>query len=45
MIVKIISMVGGARDPEAPNLFQISNLDNGEFKFVHAADVIQIVNS
>ena len=32
-VVKIISMVGGARNQHPPTLFQLINVDTGEIKF------------
>ena len=43
-MVKIISMVGGSRDPQAPSLFKVVNLDNGEIKFIHVTEVKQILD-
>ena len=42
-MVKIISMVGGARDSKAPSLIQVVNVDNGEIKFIHVTEVKQIL--
>tara|TARA_B100001250_G_scaffold55526_1_gene42936 strand:- start:858 stop:1067 length:210 start_codon:yes stop_codon:yes gene_type:complete len=42
-IVKVISFVGGARDPDAPTLFQVSNVDSGEIKYINAAEVKEII--
>ncbi len=42
-ICKVLSFVGGARDPLAPTLFQVANVDTGEIKFVHGAEVKEIV--
>ena len=42
-ICKVISFVGGSRDPEAPSLFQVANVDTGEIKHVHAAEIKEIV--
>ena len=44
-ICKVLSFVGGARDPDAPSLFQVANVDTGEIKIVHAAEVKEIVCS
>ena len=44
-ICKVLSFVGGARDPLAPTLFQVANVDTGEIKHVHAAEVKEIVCS
>ena len=32
-IAKVLSFVGGARDPDAPTLFQVEKVDSEEFKF------------
>ena len=42
-IAKDISFVGGERDPDAPKLFQVANVDSGEIKFVHGEEVKQIM--
>jgi hypothetical protein len=44
-ICKVLSFVGGSRDPEAPSLFQVANVDTGEIKHVHAAEVKEIVST
>ena len=44
-ICKVLSFVGGSRDPDAPSLFQVANVDTGEIKIVHAAEVKEIVCS
>ena len=44
-ICKVLSFVGGARDPLAPTLFQVANVDTGEIKFVHGEEVRQIVST
>ena len=43
-IAKVISFVGGARDPDSPTLFQVANVDSGEIKFVHGEEVKQILS-
>ena len=43
-ICKVLSFVGGARDPHAPTLFQVASVDSGEIKFVHAEEVKQILS-
>ena len=43
-ICKVLSFVGGARDPDTPTLFQVSNVDSGEIKFVHGEEVKQILS-
>ena len=44
-ICKVLSFVGGARDPLAPTLFQVANVDTGEIKTIHAAEVKEIVST
>ena len=44
-ICKVLSFVGGSRDPDAPSLFQVANVDTREIKIVHAAEVKEIVCS
>tara|TARA_B100001029_G_scaffold163333_1_gene153367 strand:- start:53 stop:277 length:225 start_codon:yes stop_codon:yes gene_type:complete len=44
-ICKVLSFVGGARDPRSPTLFQVANVDTGEIKYVHGDDVKEIVCS
>ena len=44
-ICKVLSFVEGARDPLAPTLFQVANMDTGEIKFVHGEEVKEIVCS
>ena len=41
-ICKVLSFVGGSRDPDAPSLFQVANVDTGEIKHVHAAEIKEI---
>tara|TARA_Y100001968_G_scaffold182389_1_gene166989 strand:+ start:89 stop:229 length:141 start_codon:yes stop_codon:yes gene_type:complete len=43
--VKVLSFVGGARDPDAPTLFQVANIDTGEIHYVNADEVKEIVGS
>ena len=43
-IAKVLSFVGGARNPDAPTLFQVANIDSGEIKFVHSEEVKQILS-
>ena len=43
-IAKVLSFVGGARNPDAPSLFQVLNVDSGEIKFVHGEEVKQILS-
>ena len=42
-ICKVLSFVGGARDPLSPTIFQVANVDTGEIKFVHGEEVREIV--
>ena len=41
----MLSFIGGSRDPDAPSLFQVANVDTGEIKHVHAAEVKEIVST
>ena len=34
-IGKVLTFVGGSRDPDAPSLFQIANVDSGEIRWIH----------
>ena len=43
-IAKVLSFVGGARDTDAPKLFQVANVDSCEIKFVHGEEVKQILS-
>ena len=43
-IAKVLSFVGWARNPAAHTLFQVLNVDSGEFKFVHGEEVKQILS-
>ena len=44
-ICKVLSFVGGSRDPDAPSLFQVANVDTGDIKNIHAAEVKEIVST
>ena len=44
-ICKVLSFTGGSRDLDAPSLFHVANVDTGEIKHVHAAEVKEIVSS
>ena len=44
-ICKVLSFVGGARDPFTPTIFQVANVDTGEIKYVHGEEVREIVCS
>ncbi len=43
-IAKVLSFVGGAREPDSSTLFHIANVDSGEIKFVHGEEVKQILS-
>ncbi len=34
-IGKVLTFVGGSRDPDAPSFFQIANVDSGEICWIH----------
>ena len=42
-IGKVITLIGGSRDPDAPTLFQIANVDSGEIRWIHGEEVTKIV--
>ena len=44
-IAKVLSFVGGARDLDAPTLFQFVNVDSGEIKFVHGGEEVKQILS
>ena len=44
-ICKVLSFIGGSRDPDAPSLFQVAKVDSGEIKTIHAAEVKEIVST
>ena len=37
-IAKVLTFIGGARDPLAPKLFQLANVDIGEVHWVHGEE-------
>ena len=43
-IGKILTFIGGSRDPDAPTLFQIANVDSGEISWIHGEEVKEIVS-
>ena len=43
-IGKILTFIGGSRDPGAPTLFQIANVDSGEIRWIHGEEVTEIVS-
>ena len=44
-IGKVLTFIGGSRDPDAPSLFQIANVDSGEIRWIHGEEVTEIVSS
>ena len=42
-IGKVLTFLGGSRDPVASTLFQIANVDSGEIRWIHGEDVIDMV--
>ena len=44
-ICKVLSFTGGSRDPDGPSVFQLTNVDTGEIKHVHATEVKEIVST
>jgi len=44
-IGKVLTFIGGSRDPGAPTLFQIANVDSGEIKWIHGEEVTDIVSA
>ena len=42
-IGKILTFIGGSRDPDAPT-FQIANIDSGENRWIHGEEVTEIVS-
>jgi len=44
-IAKVLTFIGGSRDPDAPTLFQAANIDTGEIHWVHSEEVKGIVSS
>ena len=43
-ICKVLSFTGDSRDPEAPSLFQVANVDTGKIKHIQAPEVKKIVS-
>ena len=43
-IGKILNFIGGSRDPYAPTLSQIANVDSGEIRWIFGEEVTEIVN-
>ena len=44
-IAKVFTFIGVSRDPDASSLFQAVNVDTGKIKWVHAAEVKEIVST
>ena len=42
-IGKVISCIGGARDPDVNSLFQVANIDTGSIRIINADLVREIV--
>ena len=38
-ICKVLAFTAGSKDPDASSLFQVTNVETGEIKPVHAAEV------
>ena len=43
-IGKVLTFVAGSRDPNAPSLFQIANLDSGGIRLIYGEEVTDIVS-
>ena len=41
---KIPTFIGGSRNPGAPSLFQIANLDSRQIRWIHYEEVAEIVS-
>ena len=44
-ICKVRTFIGVSRDPDAPSLLSVANVDTGEIKHVHAVEVKEIVST
>ena len=44
-IAKVLTFIGGSRDPDTTILFQSVNIDTGEIHWVHAEEVKGIVSA
>ena len=44
-IAKVLTFIGGSRDPDSPTLFHALNVDTGEKDWVHAEEINGIVSS
>ena len=43
-IGKILTFIGGSRDPDAQIILQIANVDSGEIRWIHGEEVTDIVS-
>ncbi len=43
-IGKVLTFIVVSRDPDAPTLFQIANVDSGEIRWIHGEEVTEIVS-
>ena len=41
---KVLTFMGGSRDPDSSTLFQIANVDSGEIRWIHGEEVTEIVS-
>ena len=44
-ICKVLAVIAGSKDPDAPSLFQVANVDTGDIKPVNAAEVKYMVST
>ena len=44
-LAKVLTFIGGSRDPDSPTLFHALNVDTGETHWVHAEEINGIVSS
>ena len=44
-LAKVLTFIGGSRDPDSPTLFQVANVDTGEIHWVHGEEVKQILRT
>ena len=43
-IGKVLTFIARSRDPDAPTLFRIANVDSGEICWIHGEEVTEIVS-
>ncbi len=41
---KVLTFIGGSRDPGAPTIFQIANVDSGQIRWIHGEEVTEMVS-